>query len=78
MTKYQIDREKYGIQWFTDWFRQALTESHMTVEQVAEITGISKTTIMTYRTGARNPTLRNFMLILEVLGKTMEIKNVDR
>lgn len=74
MTKYQIDREKYGVPWFTNWFRQALGETRMTVDQVAEATGITPSTVMGYITGVRNPTLRNFLLILEALGKTIEIK----
>ena len=74
MTQYQIDREKYGVPWFTNWFRQALGETRMTVDQVAEATGITPSTVMGYRTGVRNPTLRNFLLIIEALGKTIEIK----
>ena len=74
MTRYQIDREKYGVPWFTNWFRQTLGETKMTVDQVAKVTGITTSTVMGYRTGVRNPTLRNFLLIVEALGKTIEIK----
>lgn len=74
MTQYQIDKEKYGVPWFTSWFRKALGETRMTVEQVAQATGISETTVMYYRQGVRNPTLKNFLLLVEALGKTIEIR----
>ena len=69
MTKYQIDKEKYSIDWFTNWFRRAMAEKRMTIEQISEATGIS-----TYRLGVRNPTLRNVLLIVNALGMTIEIK----
>ena len=74
MTRYQIDREKYGVPWFTNWFRQALGEKQMTVDQIAEKTGLNPSTVMQYRTGVRNPTLKNFLLVVEALGMTIEIK----
>lgn len=74
MTRYQIDKEKYSIDWFTNWFRQALAEKRMTIERLSEITGIGKQTITCYRLGVRNPTLRNVLLIVEALGMTIEIK----
>lgn len=74
MNRYQIDKEKYGVPWFKDWFRQQLGETRMTVEQVAEKTGLNPSTVMQYRVGTRNPTLHNFLLILEALGKTIEIR----
>ena len=74
MTQYQIDREKYGVPWFMNWFRKALGEKRMTVDQVAKATGITPSTVEKYRTGVRNPTLRNFLLIVEALGMTIEIK----
>lgn len=74
MTRYQIDREKYGVPWFTNWFRRTLGEKQMTIEQLSEKTGIAETTLMYYRTGVRNPTLKNFLTVVEALGKTIEIK----
>ena len=74
VTRYQIDREKYGVPWFTDWFRKILGEKRMTIEHLSEITGIAQTTLMYYRTGVRNPTLKNFLAVVEALGMTIEIK----
>ena len=74
MTRYQIDKEKYGVPWFTNWFRQALGEKRMTIDDVSKLTGISKTTVTYYMHGVRNPTLRNFLLLVEAFGKTIEIR----
>ena len=74
MTRYQIDKEKYSIDWFTNWFRNALAEKRMTIEQISKATGISTSTITCYRLGVRNPTLRNVLLIVNALGMTIEIK----
>lgn len=74
MTQYQIDREKYSVPWFTNWFRKTLGEKRMTIEQLAIKTGISESTLMYYRTGVRNPTLKNFLLVVNALDKTIEIK----
>ena len=74
VTRYQIDREKYGVPWFTNWFRKTLGEKRMTIEQLAIKTGIAESTLMYYRTGVRNPTLKNFLLVVNALDKTIEIK----
>lgn len=76
MTKYQIDKEKYGVPWFTEWFRKTLGEKRMTVDQVAEKTGLNPSTVMQYRQGVRNPTLKNFLMVVDALGK--EVKIVEK
>lgn len=73
MSRYEEDRSQYECEWFTQWFKKALGKRKITVESFSELTGLGQTTAMYYRNGVRSPSLKTFLMILDVLGYEMQI-----
>ena len=73
MTRYRQDRAQYKCEWFTSWFRKMLGQRKLTIEQFSDITGLGTATVNYYRNGGRSPSLKTFLMILDVLGLEMQI-----
>jgi len=73
MTQYKQDKIQYQCEWFTNWIKNVLSEKHITIEKLAELTGISKTIAMCYIAGTRSPSLKTFLLITEKLDYEVQI-----
>lgn len=73
MTRYKSDQAQYRCDWFSTWFRRALGVRRVTTDQLAEMTGIGGTTVRYYMTGARSPSLKTFLLILDKLGFELQV-----
>lgn len=67
-------RGAYGCEWFTQWFQRTLKKRKMTIDEVSEKTGIGKATLAYYFSGARSPSLKTFMVIIQTLGYELNIR----
>lgn len=60
---------------FGKWLLDSMEERRLNCYQMANLTGLSHVTFGYYITGSRSPTLSSLKLILDALGKHIEIKD---
>lgn len=58
---------------FTDWLKNELEHRDISQYSLSKRTGISPQTISGYVKGTRSPSLYSFLVVLEALGKKIEI-----
>lgn len=66
-------RGAYGCEWFTEWFRKTLKKKSLSIDDVSDMTGIGKATLAYYYSGVRSPSLKTFMVIIQLLGFELNI-----
>ena len=58
---------------FAEWLGNEMEQTGMTIQELADKSGLVKQTIFYYLMGDRSPSLISFILILNAFGKRFEI-----